>query len=74
MTAQSSPSRINLDQIKVSCSQCNLSELCFPHGMKVEDMDKLDAVVEQRKPLQKTDYLFREGDVAGGVYAIRSYF
>ncbi len=35
-------------------------------------MSKLDAVVEQRKPLHKGDHLYREGDEAKAIYAVRS--
>jgi CRP/FNR family transcriptional regulator len=35
-------------------------------------MEKLDTIVEQRKPIHKSDFLFREGDAAIGVYAVRS--
>ena len=72
MTAEKKPALVNLHQLKISCSQCNLNELCFPHGMNPDDMEKLDTVVEQRKPLHKMDHLFREGDVATGMYAVRS--
>ena len=72
MTVEKKPALINFDRLKVSCAQCNLSELCFPHGMKPDDMEKLDSIVEQRKPLHKSDFLFREGDASNGVYAVRS--
>jgi len=63
---------ITLESLKVSCEQCNLRELCFPHGMSDEDMHKLDAVVEQHRPLQKNDYLYHQGDKAFAIYAVRS--
>lgn len=63
---------INLKSLKVSCGQCNLRELCFPRGMNPADMEKLDAVVEQRKPLHKNDYLYRKGDSLNAMYAVRS--
>jgi CRP/FNR family transcriptional regulator len=72
MTVEKKPGLINLHQLKVSCAQCNLNELCFPRGMNTDDMEQLDTVVEQRKPLHKSDSLFREGETAIGVYAIRS--
>lgn len=72
MTDLNKPQLVTFERLKVSCSQCNLSELCFPHGMDKEDMDKLDAVVEQRKPLQKNDHLYREGDVSRAIFAVRS--
>lgn len=72
MTTVMKPALITFDRLKVSCAQCSLSELCFPHGMNSEDMDKLDTIVEQHKPLHKNDFVFREGDAATGVYAVRS--
>ena len=72
MTAANKPKLVTFDRLKVSCGQCNLNELCFPHGMNPEDMTKLDAVVEQRKPLQKNEHLYRETDDAHAIYAVRS--
>ncbi len=66
------PQLVTFDRLKVSCGQCNLNELCFPHGMNSEDMDKLDSVVEQHKPLHKNDHLYREGDASHAIYAVRS--
>jgi CRP/FNR family transcriptional regulator len=66
------PQLVTFDRLKVSCGQCNLNELCFPHGMNPEDMSKLDSVVEQRKPLHKNDHLYREGDASHAMYAVRS--
>ena len=64
--------RINLEKLKVSCENCNLRELCFPHGMSNEDMKQLDAVVKQRNPLHKNEVLYRDGDRAKAIYAVRS--
>ena len=66
------PQLVTFDRLKVSCGQCNLNELCFPHGMNSEDMCKLDSLVEQRKPMQKNDHLYRESDSAHAIYAVRS--
>lgn len=64
--------RIDIDLLKVSCKECNLRELCFPHGMNDRDLTNLDAVVDQPKPLHKNDYLYRDGDKAAALYAVRS--
>lgn len=72
MPVENKPKLVTFDRLKVSCGQCNLNELCFPHGMAPEDMTKLDSVVEQRRPLQKNDHLYREGDDAHAIYAVRS--
>ncbi len=64
--------RLDIDHLKVSCKQCNLRELCFPHGMNDEDLANLDAVVEQPKPLHKNEFLYRDGDKSRAMYAVRS--
>ncbi len=64
--------RINFEELKVTCENCNLRELCFPHGMASEDMKQLDAVVTQRNPLHKNDVLYRDGDASQAIYAVRS--
>ncbi|NOQ88357.1 MAG: fumarate/nitrate reduction transcriptional regulator Fnr [Gammaproteobacteria bacterium] len=68
----SSLKRIDVDHLRVSCKECNLRELCFPHGMNDEELNNMDAVVEQPKPLHKNDFLYRDGDAAIAIYAVRS--
>jgi CRP/FNR family transcriptional regulator len=72
MTSSEKPSLVAFDRLKVVCGQCNLNELCFPQGMLPEDMNKLDSVVEQRKPLHKNDHLYHESDPSHAIYAVRS--
>jgi CRP/FNR family transcriptional regulator len=64
--------RIDVNYLKVHCKECNLRELCFPHGMNDEELTNMDAVVEQPKPLHKNDLLFRDGDKNEALYAVRS--
>jgi len=63
---------LNVENLKVSCGQCTLSELCFPHGMDDISMNKLDEVVSRDTPLHKSDFLYREGDTCKSLYAVRS--
>ncbi|MBT8120726.1 MAG: fumarate/nitrate reduction transcriptional regulator Fnr [Gammaproteobacteria bacterium] len=68
----SSLKRIDVDHLKVSCKECNLRELCFPHGMSDAELLNMDAVVDQPKPLHKNDFLYRDGDSSRAIYAVRS--
>lgn len=63
---------LDVNHLKVSCSECNLRELCFPHGMSSEELTSMDTVVDQPQPLHKNDYLYRDGDSAVAIYAVRS--
>jgi CRP/FNR family transcriptional regulator, anaerobic regulatory protein len=64
--------RIDVDHLKVSCKECNLRELCFPHGMNEVELSNMEAVVDQPKPLHKNDFLYRDGDSSRALYAVRS--
>ncbi len=64
--------RIDVGCLKVRCKDCNLRELCFPHGMTDEELVNMDAVVEQPRSLHKNDFLYHDGDKAMAIFAVRS--
>jgi CRP/FNR family transcriptional regulator len=68
----STTNRIDIGHLKVRCKECNLRELCFPHGMSDDELVNMDAVVEQPRSLHKNDFLYRDGDKAMAIYAVRS--
>jgi CRP/FNR family transcriptional regulator len=63
---------VDLVKVKVSCKDCNLSELCLPRGLHQDELASLDRIVKRTTPLHKGDYLFRSGDPLGSIYAVRS--
>lgn len=65
---------LNLDTIKVACSNCNLRELCMPAGFNVDEMKRLDEVVEKRRRVKQGELLFNSGDTFTSLYAIRTGF
>ncbi|PPC83037.1 MAG: transcriptional regulator [Methylotenera sp.] len=65
---------LNLDTIKVVCSNCNLRELCMPVGFNVDEMKRLDEVVEKRRRVKQGELLFNSGDTFTSLYAIRTGF
>lgn len=65
---------LNPEAIKVACSNCNLRELCMPVGFNVDEMKKLDEVVEKRRRVKQGEQLFASGDTFTSLYAIRTGF
>ena len=63
---------LNLHELKVSCQNCTLADLCLPHGMRKEEMEKLDAIVVRQQPIQPGHHLFRPGDKSHALFALRS--
>lgn len=63
---------IDFSRIKATCSNCNLQELCLPHGLSIEDMEKLEHVVKGSRPVQKGQHIFRANDTFESLFAVRS--
>lgn len=57
---------------KVSCGNCRLNTICLPISLHIEDIDRLNNIIQRGRPLQKGDYLYRANDPFDSVYAIRS--
>lgn len=64
--------QINFDKLKITCANCSLRELCIPQGMKIEEVEKINSIIERKKPVHKNDYLFRAGDTNRALYAVMS--
>jgi CRP/FNR family transcriptional regulator len=65
---------MNLQSIKVACSNCNLRELCLPVGLSSDEVERLDQVVSSRRKIKKGEALFHSGEAFTSLYAIRSGF
>lgn len=57
---------------KTSCTNCRLNTICLPISLHIDDIDKLNAIIQRGKPLQKGEYLYRANQSFDSVYAIRS--
>lgn len=57
---------------KTSCGNCRLNTLCLPLSLHIDDIERLDMIVQRSKPLQKGDHLYRANDAFSSVFAIRS--
>ncbi len=65
---------IRIQPFKVACSTCNLRELCLPLGMSNEQLDRLDAIVANRRTIVRGESMFRTGDVFTSLFAVRTGF
>ncbi|VAW82402.1 Fumarate and nitrate reduction regulatory protein [hydrothermal vent metagenome] len=63
---------VSLKEIKVACQECSLNEICLPVGIDNEDMERLDAIIDRKRPLARGDQLFQVGDSFCSIYAVRS--
>lgn len=56
----------------IHCQRCSISQLCIPLGLNSDELDRLDNIIERKKPIQKGQALFKAGDKLQSLYAIRA--
>jgi len=61
-------------KFEVTCSSCNLRELCLPQGLDAADMSRIERLVYARRRLKRGETLFKSGDGFKSVYAVRTGF
>jgi CRP/FNR family transcriptional regulator len=61
-------------KFEVTCSSCNLREMCLPGILCAEDMARVENMVYARRRLKRGDTLFTAGADFNAIYAIRSGF
>ncbi len=73
MSKNAQPSAKSCSNSKqVGCDDCSLNTICMPVSLHVDDIDRLDSIIQRSKPLQKGEFLFRANDPFTSVYAVRS--
>ena len=63
---------IDLLTSNVSCNECSLHQLCLPQSINGPELDKLDQIIERKKPLKRNEHLFQVGSPFTSIYVVRS--
>ena len=61
-------------KFEVTCSSCNMRELCLPQGLPDADMASFEKVVYARRRIKRGETLFATGDEFKAIYSVRSGF
>ena len=56
----------------IHCQNCSISQLCLPFTLNEHELTQLDNIIERKKPVQKSQIIFKSGDELRSIYAIRS--
>ncbi|WP_051710791.1 fumarate/nitrate reduction transcriptional regulator Fnr [Andreprevotia chitinilytica] len=65
---------ISFPHLRHACSTCSLRELCLPTGLSVEDMQAVEQLVTQGKPIKRGEALYRAGEPFKALFAVRVGF
>ncbi len=57
---------------QINCSSCRLNSLCLPISLELNDINKLDDIIQRGRPIQKGDRIYHAGEKFHSVYAVRS--
>jgi len=63
---------VDLHMVKVACKECSLHQLCLPRSINGSDLEKLDNIIERKKPLKRNEHLFQVGSLFNSIYVVRS--
>ncbi|MFT7195437.1 MAG: CRP/FNR family transcriptional regulator, partial [Rheinheimera aquimaris] len=56
----------------INCQDCGFSQLCLPFSLNDTELNRLDDIIQRKKPLHKADMLFEAGQTQRCLYAIRT--
>ncbi|WP_448565467.1 fumarate/nitrate reduction transcriptional regulator Fnr [Thalassotalea ganghwensis] len=59
-------------QQHIHCQNCSISELCLPFTLNDQELEKLDQIIDRKRPIHKGEQLFRDGEKMQSLFAIRS--
>ncbi len=62
---------VDLETLRRSCAQCSLQVLCLPAAIGGSDLQQLDDIVRNRRPLEPGESLFRAGQPLSSLYVAR---
>jgi CRP/FNR family transcriptional regulator len=72
MAPRNSSPVVDLDSVRSVCERCSIQDLCLPYGLEKQDLERLDTIIERKRPLQPGDFAYRTGDDFRTLYAVRS--
>jgi CRP/FNR family transcriptional regulator len=61
-------------KFEITCSSCNLHEMCLPGGVCLDELERVEGIVYARRRVKRGEALFKAGDEFHSIYAIRSGF
>jgi len=69
---KSNVSRGQIGACAIHCQDCSISQLCIPYSLNETELERLDTIIERKKPIQKGSEIFKAGEPMKCLYAIRS--
>ncbi|GAB3018107.1 fumarate/nitrate reduction transcriptional regulator Fnr [Bowmanella dokdonensis] len=62
----------NYRDCTIHCQNCSISQLCLPFTLNSNELEKLDNIIQRKRPFQKNERLFQSGEPLNSLFAVRS--
>ena len=72
MASRNSSPVVDLNSVRAVCERCSIQDLCLPYGLEKQDLERLDTIIERKRPLKPGEYAYRSGDPFSTLFAVRS--
>ena len=56
----------------IHCKNCSFSQLCLPFNLSSSELNKLDNIIQRKRPIQKGERLVTAGEPLKSLYAVRT--
>ena len=63
---------IDLDELRRNCGYCAIYDFRLPIGLGISELEQLNATTRDKRPLDRGDILFRQGDPFTALHVVRS--
>lgn len=63
---------VDLARLRKSCAACGLVQLCLPAAIGGDDLQRLDQILQSRRPLERGQAIFRTHTPFTSLYVVRS--
>jgi len=63
---------VPLSKRKIACKDCSLFQICLPVGISGEELERLEQIIQRRRPVKRGDHLYHGGEPFRSIYAVRS--
>lgn len=57
---------------EVNCADCRMSSLCLPIALELDEIERLNQIVQRGRPLHKDTHVYDAADEFKAIYAVRS--
>ncbi|HHL45661.1 MAG TPA: fumarate/nitrate reduction transcriptional regulator Fnr [Gammaproteobacteria bacterium] len=72
MSTENENTVVPLSKRKIACKDCSLFQICLPVGISGEELERLEQIIQRRRPVKRGDHLYQGGDQFRSIYAVRS--